>query len=164
MGHSMGGAIAQVVALNSPDRVDGLVLLGTGAKLGVAPQLLQGLEEDFEGAVDLIAEWAWGPSADPELVGAGRRVMLETGPETLLKDFLACDRFDIRDRVQEIAVPAAVLTGSEDLMTPARFGKWLADRIPDARFHLVEGAGHMLMLEQPREVARVIRDFVSEIT
>lgn len=163
IGHSMGGAIAQVVTLSVPERVAGLVLLGTGAKLGVAPQLLEGLGEDFEGAVDLIAEWAWAPSADPKLVAEGRRVMLEAGSEVLLNDFLACDRFDIRDRVQEIAVPSLVLTGSEDLMTPPRFGRWLVERIPNAQFHLVEGAGHMLMLERPREVARKIREFLSEI-
>ncbi|MGD1995729.1 MAG: alpha/beta fold hydrolase [Anaerolineae bacterium] len=159
VGHSMGGAIAQTIALAAPDLVQGLVLMGTGAKLGVAPAILEGLERDFEGTTELIARWAWGPAANPTLVAQGQEMMLETGPRVVLGDFVACDRFDVRDRVDGIAAPTLVLTGSEDRMTPPRFGEWLANQIPGARFSLLEGAGHMLMLERPRWVTEAVEDF-----
>jgi len=160
IGHSMGGAIAQTVALTAPERVSGLVLLSTGARLKVSPSILEGLQRDFRAVVRLTAEWAWGPGADPALVAEGQRAMEETGPQVLLGDFLACDRFDVRERVGEIRAPTLVATGSEDRMTPPRFGRWLADNIPGARFLLVEGAGHFLMLERPREVAAAVEAFL----
>lgn len=156
IGHSMGGAIVQRVALDEPRRVAGLVLVGTGARLRVAPALLEGLEQDFPAVVRLMAEWAWGPGADATLIAEGQRLMEEAGPQVLQRDFLACDRFDVRQDVGRITAPTLVITGSEDRMTPPRFGQWLADHIPAAQFCLVAGAGHMVALERPQEVARAV--------
>ncbi len=163
VGHSMGGAIAQMVGLTAPERVEGLVLVGTGARLRVAPAILEGIQTGFEATVRLISEWAWGPDADPALVELGRRLMEEAGPEVLLGDFLACDRFDVRERVGEIAAPVLILTGSEDRMTPLRFGEWLADRLPRGTFRRIEGAGHMVMLERPQEVQGAVLAFLADL-
>ena len=163
VGHSMGGAIAQMVALTAPDRAAGLVLLATAARLRVAPAILEGLQQDPEATIRLISKWAWGPGADPAWVAQGEQLMMETGPEVLRRDFLACDRFDIRDRVAEIACPTLVLAGSEDQLTPPRFGQWLAEQVSGARYHLIEGAGHMLMLERPHEVGQAIASFLTQI-
>ena len=143
VGHSMGGGIAQTIALTAPQRVAGLVLVSTGAKLRVASAILEGLWQDLGGTVKLIAAWAWGPEADPDMVAEGWRAMEATGA-----------------RVSEIATPTLVLAGSADRMTPPRFGQWLADHIPGASFHLVEGAGHMLMLEKPAAAAAAITTFL----
>jgi pimeloyl-ACP methyl ester carboxylesterase len=159
IGHSMGGAIAQMLALMDPSRVAGLVLLGTGACLPVSDRILEGLQQDFEETVHSISRWSWGPVADPELISQGREVMQETGPQVVYADFLACDRFDVRDRIDRIDVPALVLTGSQDRMTPPRLGEWLGAHLPDARFSLVPEAGHMLMLERPVEVLQAIEEF-----
>jgi len=156
VGHSMGGAIAQSVALTASDRVRGLVLLATGAALPVAPTILTGLRESFEQTIELITKWAWGPEAPPALVAEGRRAMLNTAPEVVLGDFLACDRFDLRKQAQGITGPALVIGGSEDRMAPARHGRWLAQQIPDGRFLLIPGAGHMVVMERPDEVASAI--------
>ena len=164
VGHSMGGAIAQTLALTAPYRVSGLVLLGTGARLRVAPAFLEGIETQFERTVGLIDEWSWAPGTSSELREKGQQMMLEAGPQVLLGDFQACDQFDVRDQVGSIAAPTLVLTGTEDRMTPARFGRWLAEKISDARFALVEGAGHMLMLERPREIADEVKAFLADLT
>ncbi len=163
VGHSMGGAIAQMTALTAPERVAGLVLVGTGARLRVAPALLDGILQDARGALALITDWAWGPEADPTLVARGRQMMARTNPQVVWGDFAACDRFDVRERVGEITAPTLVITGSEDRMTPPRFGQWLAERIPDARFVLVEGAGHMVMLEKPDQVASAVREWLKAV-
>jgi pimeloyl-ACP methyl ester carboxylesterase len=163
VGHSMGGAIAQMTAFMAPERVAGLVLVGTGARLRVAPALLDGILQDARGALALITEWAWGPEADPAMVARGRQMMARVNPRVVWGDFAACDRFDIRERVGEITAPALVITGSEDRMTPPKFGQWLAERIPGARFVLVEGAGHMVMLEKPDQVASAVREWLKAV-
>ncbi|MBN1177722.1 MAG: alpha/beta fold hydrolase [Anaerolineae bacterium] len=163
VGHSMGGAIAQTVALDAPERVAGLVLLGTGARLKVSDVLLERVTHDVEGAVRLIAEWAWGPGTGPDVVARGVEVMMETRPEVLLGDFVACNLFDVRERVAGIGAPALVLAGSEDKMAPAKFGQSLAQAIPDARFEVLPGAGHMLALERPAEVAQRIAAFLKAV-
>jgi len=163
VGHSMGGAIAQMTALMAPERVAGLVLVGTGARLRVAPALLDGILQDARGTLDLIAEWAWGPEADPTLVARGRQMMARVHPQVVWGDFAACDRFDVRERIGEITVPTLVITGSEDRMTPPKFGQWLAERIPGARCVLVEGAGHMVMLEKPDQVASAVREWLKAV-
>lgn len=163
VGHSMGGAIAQMTALTAPERVAGLVLVGTGARLRVAPVLLDGILQDAPGALALITEWAWGPEADPAMVVRGRRMMARVDPRVVWGDFAACDRFDIREQVGEITAPTLVITGSEDRMTPPKFGQWLAERIPGARFVLIEGAGHMMMLEKPDRVASAVWEWLEAV-
>jgi len=159
IGHSMGGAIAMATALAAGERVTGLVLAGTAARLRVAPAVLEGLAGDFESTARLIAEWAWGSGADPAIVARGSSEMRQAGPQVLLSDFRACDRFDVRDRVPEIAAPALVISGSDDRLVPARFGQWLAEQLPRARFLLFEGAGHMVVMERPLETARAIQQW-----
>ncbi|MGB9776588.1 MAG: alpha/beta fold hydrolase [Anaerolineae bacterium] len=163
VGHSMGGAIAQMTALTAPERVAGLVLVGTGARLRVAPAILDGILQDARGTLDLITEWAWGPEADPAMVARGRQMMARVHPSVVGGDFAACDRFDVRERVGEITAPTLVITGSEDRMTPPKFGQWLAEHIPGARFVLVEGAGHMVMLEKPDQVAGAVQAWLKAV-
>jgi pimeloyl-ACP methyl ester carboxylesterase len=56
--------------------------------------------------------------------------------------------FDIRARLKDFPVPALVITGSRDLLTPPRLGREISKRIPHAEFEVVPGAGHMLMMER----------------
>ncbi|MGD1992333.1 MAG: alpha/beta fold hydrolase [Anaerolineae bacterium] len=163
VGHSMGGAIAQMVALAAPDRVAGLLLVSTGPRLPVSDLILDGLKAQFEETVASISKWSWGPGADREWVAQGRQMMVEAGPEALLGDFVACDRFDVRDRLGEIVAPARVVTGEEDRMTPPHLGRGLAKGISHAAFSLIPGAGHMVILERPAAVAAVATEFMAQL-
>ena len=69
-GHSMGGAIAQMVALRQPQRLAGLILVGTGARLAVSPAILDGLGRDYAATARLIAEWAYRRQGDPATLDA----------------------------------------------------------------------------------------------
>lgn len=164
MGHSMGGAIAQHVGLVPPPGVAGLVLLGTGARLRVAPAFTEGIETDFAATVDLLNQFYWGSVPVPSLMAANRRSMLACASQVMLDDFLACDQFDLRARLPEITLPTLVISGGRDQMTPASFGHFLAEQLPQAEFALIEEAGHMMMLEAPDVVARLVQKFLAQIT
>jgi pimeloyl-ACP methyl ester carboxylesterase len=90
----------------------------------------------------------------------GRTALRETGPSVLRGDFLACDRFDIMDRLGGMGVPVLVVGGLADRLTPIKYSRYLVEQIPEARLVTVEGAGHMVMLEQPQQVAGAVREFV----
>lgn len=161
VGHSMGGAIAQRLALESSDLLVGLVLVATGARLRVAPSILQGIRDDFEGAVGIITRFAWSPGTDPDLIELGRQALLETGPAVLEKDFVACDRFDEMGRLGEIRLPTLIIGGTADQLTSVKYAHFLAEHIPSAQSLILEGAGHMVMLERPRQVSVATSGFLS---
>jgi len=163
VGHSMGGAISQMTALTHPGRVAGLVLVGTGARLRVAPAILDGILDNFDAAIDLVTRFAWAKDAPQELTRRGRQMMAQTPPDVIHGDFAACDAFDVMQRLGEIDAPTLVITGTADLLTPHKYGAFLAEHIPNARLVTVEGGGHMMALEQPGPVARAVAEFISAL-
>ena len=163
LGHSMGGAIAQTMALDFANCVAGLVLVGTGARLRVAPAILEGIRDDFAGSVELITRFAWSPGAPQRLVELGWQALLETSPDVLWGDFTACDRFDVMERLGEIQVPTLIVTGTADRLTPIKYARFLVESISGARLATVEGAGHMVMLERPAEVEKAVREFLGDV-
>jgi pimeloyl-ACP methyl ester carboxylesterase len=160
VGHSMGGAIALDVAHRFPQRVAGLGLVATGARLRVAPAILDCLRQNPGEAIRLITEWSYGAEAPPEMVRLGRRQMEAGDPEVLYGDFVACDAFDLRDRLGEIRAPAAIVCGTGDRLTPPKYATFLRDNLPAATLRLVEGAGHMVLVERPQAVVQALADLL----
>ncbi len=165
IGHSMGGAIAQTLALDFPDRISALVLVATGARLRVTAAILDGIVSNFDETVKLIASYLWSRESAPAVMmeRLGVQVLRDTGPIVLRGDFVACDRFDVMSRLGEIAVPTLVIGGTADLLTPAKYAHFLAEHIPDARLKIFPNAGHVVMLEHPVEVAQAVQEFLEEI-
>jgi len=162
-GHSMGGAIAQEFALRYPARLAGLILVGTGAKLRVAPQILTGILNDFNGTAELLAQWTHAGQVDPNLLRLYIRRLREVRPQVIHDDFAACDAFDRRPDVGRIATPTLILCGDADRMTPVKFSQWLHEQIASSQLVVVPGAGHMVMLEQPTAVAGVVDRFMAAL-
>lgn len=160
IGHSMGGATALDFALRYPEGLARLVLVGSGARLRVAPAILDGIRQDFEAAVRLICDYAFAPDAPEQLKREGRRQMGQTHPDVLYGDFAACDAFDVMDRLGEIRCPTLAICGTADRLTPPKYSTYLRDHIPAAQLVLIEGAGHEVMLEQPEAVSQAIADFM----
>jgi pimeloyl-ACP methyl ester carboxylesterase len=161
----MGGAISLTLCLEAPHRVKGLVLVGSGAKLRVHPQILALTENDdlYQQATQLVTQWAFSASADSRLVELAQKRMGEVPAAVVHADFLACDNFDIMERLSEISVPTLVLCGVEDQMTPVKYSQYLHRHISHSQIVLIEGAGHMVMLEKPMEIARAIGGFLQNL-
>jgi pimeloyl-ACP methyl ester carboxylesterase len=155
-GHSMGGAIALSCVLSDGASFGGLVLISTGARLRVHPDLLAALETS-----DVMP-----PAFRKALVGpdASEAILATLGvpqPGVLRGDFLACDRFDVLPRLGEISQRTLVLVGSHDLYTPEKFARKLAEELAGALV-VVEGSGHTLPLEAPAAVNDALSRFLSE--
>ncbi len=162
IGHSMGGAIAQMMALRHAEKVAGLILIGTGARLPVSEMILSQALTNFATTIDFINRYAWARGTPDSLIEAGRKLMSDSKPHILHGDFVACNTFDIQERLSPIDVPALVIAGSVDMMTPFKLGRFLADNIPGAQLVVIEGGGHMMMLEQPGLAATAVTRFLQE--
>ncbi len=163
MGHSLGGAIALQLALDHASLLGGLVLVGTGAKLGVLPAILEGLRIDYRSGIELATgQMAFAKGADPALVERSKEECLQCPQEVGYTDFVACNNFDVRDRLGEIKLPSLVVVGDEDKLTPVKWSQYLTDHLLNAELTIIEHAGHMVMLEQPEKLNQAIDAFLSQ--
>lgn len=165
-GHSMGGAITLTMALSMPDKVAGIVLVSTGGKLRVHPDILALTADDekFQTAAEIVTSWSFSEGSNPRLRELALDRLKETSAEVANADYNACDGFDLMDRVGDISVPALVICGEEDRMTPVKYSRYLNENITHAELIMVPGAGHMVTLEKPGTVAEAIRGFVHRIS
>lgn len=163
IGHSMGGAIVQTIGLNPSNKVKGLVLVASGSRLRVAPEILKSILPEFKKTVETITNLAWSEKASFELKEFGRKTMLKNDPLSMYGDFLACNDFSLMDRLDEIQLSTLIISGTEDRLTPAKYSQFMADSIPHSCLLTIDGAGHMIMLEEPEKVASSITKFVEEL-
>jgi pimeloyl-ACP methyl ester carboxylesterase len=166
IGHSMGSLIALETAARHPDRVSAFTLIGTAATMTVGPDLLKAAEANDPAAIDMVSIWGLGFKA--ELGGSlapglwmhqgAQRVLQRTRPGVLFNDLNACNAYQgALAAAAEIKVPATLILGERDMMTPAKAGKTLAAAIPHARTVVLPGAGHMMMAEQPDELLAALQ-------
>lgn len=162
VGHSMGGAIAMKIALDYPERSKALGLVGVAGRLRVNPDILEFSSNDktFQRAVELVIQWGFSSHAPTRLVELAAKRMSETRPSVLFGDFMACNAFNVVDRLEEIAQPVLIIGGADDCMTPIRYLQLMANKIPNANLEIVPDAGHMVMLEKPEAVAGLLKSFL----
>ena len=164
IGHSMGGAIVQTLTLIHPEAIKGTVLVGTGVKLKVLPMILDGIKKNFRETVQTINRFAYSRKTPLDLVERGISDMMRCRPEVLYGDFLACDRFDLMNEVEKIALPTLVLCGAEDELTPIKYSQLLHQRITGSKLEILPHAGHMVMMESPKEFNEKVGEFFATPT
>jgi pimeloyl-ACP methyl ester carboxylesterase len=160
VGHSMGGAIVQTLALIHPEMIKGIVLVGTGARLKVLPMILDGIKNNFEETVKKINQFAYSQKASSDLIEKGVSTMLQCRAEVLYGDFLACDRFDFMNEVGKINLSTLILCGDDDQLTPIKYSQFLQSRIKGSKMEVLPNAGHMAMMESPQAFNEKIGEFI----
>jgi 3-oxoadipate enol-lactonase len=172
-GISMGGMIAQEMALRHPEKVRSLILGATSPggshavppdAQGIAPLIEQGSAGGgaFNPALlDLLFSPAYLAEHGSELVEkfGGLANYPPTSPEAFAAQLRAAARHDTYDRLPDIAAPTLVLHGTDDPVLPVANGRILAERIPGAQLVLFEGARHAYMEKQAEADAAVL-DFL----
>ncbi|MGQ9557050.1 MAG: alpha/beta fold hydrolase [Desulfurispora sp.] len=157
-GHSMGGAIAMDLAINHPEMLQGLILVATGARLKVLPEVLQTFGRGQHPPV--FVDYLYARGVPEEIRSLAEKEYYSTGPDIYYRDLSACDAFDVRDQLSTIRIPTLIISGEHDVLTPVKYGDYLAQHIWGSRHQLIPAAGHMLMLENPVAVNSAIEDFV----
>ena len=182
VGHSMGGVAVQSFAIRYPevakDRVRGLVLLSTLCKTPFgsrSTQVKARFEKLFDRVPDttviwsqpnlglLLARLGFGHDPHPSHVELVRQMMLACPPETRRDAPRVLVGLDLTEDLPRIEIPTLVVGGTADVLTPPAHARQMARLIPNARLELVEGGGHMLMLERAEQLNRLITDFAREV-
>jgi pimeloyl-ACP methyl ester carboxylesterase len=169
VGHSLGGLIALQMAASHPQRVERLVLIATGVTMPVHPELLEAARRGEARAVELIVSWSFGARgrrggrSDPgtSAAVAVRRILERGLLATLAPDLAASDQYRHGSVAAGlVTVPTLVMLGSEDRMVPVKSATELAGSISGARLVVIEGAGHMMTIEDPEAVREVVVGFL----
>jgi 3-oxoadipate enol-lactonase len=169
-GISVGGIIAQNLALSHADRVRALVLCDTGARIGSVESWRQRIDKVRNEGVDSLVGMTmerWFSAGFRE-----RRTADVRGYSTMLRQSsvegyagvcAALRDTDFRQSITRVKIPTLVLCGAEDIATPPELGRELAGLIPGAQFSLIEKAAHLPCIEQPEAVAQRMIQFFREV-
>jgi pimeloyl-ACP methyl ester carboxylesterase len=179
IGNSMGGATSLATALQSPDRVERLVLIDAAGAWAV-PEPLHRLARavvhpktlatvSFEAVEALFRLGIFFGSTPPDAARHIDEMLSVRGTadhaawaHAVTRALDAVARFDVTARLPEIRVPVLVLWGEWDVVLPAFVAERLAQALPDARLAIIPDCGHMPQLEAPEDTARLIAAFLDE--
>lgn len=181
VGHSMGGVATQLFCLRHPEiaaeRVAGIVLLSTLSRTALSgnKRLTRMLDwvatasPDASGVLGfanlglLITRIGFGRNPQPRHVELTRQMILECESDTRKHAAGPLLSLDLTDELPKLAVPTLVIGGTNDVLTPPAEARRIARLVPGARLELLEGAGHMAMLEQSETVDRLVIDFARDV-
>jgi len=179
VGYSMGGMISQLVATQHAARVERLVLVSThfGGRDVVAPtQKAMGLfdpeqmltrgrdaESIMRFTMDLLTPKGFVEQHPDALALMVKNVRAEpTSPLAFLSQMQAIIGSDRGEIVRNIEKRTLIVHGTEDELVPVGNGHLLHERIPGSRLEVLQGVGHMPMLEAPQKLAETVLRFLSE--
>ena len=169
VGISMGGAVAQQVALDAPERIASLTLIDTtsGYDDADAKQFLkradkarsQGMKELAAGTME---RWLGERfrKQHPHKTERIRALVEHADPEGFAAACEALAMFDVRTRLSEIDAPTLVLVGENDPSTPPAVARRIADGIAGARLEIVPDAAHLSIVEQKQLVTKALATFL----
>jgi (E)-2-((N-methylformamido)methylene)succinate hydrolase len=169
VGFSLGGMVAQSVALDSPQRVGKLALISTSAgrtdaeRARVASRLGD-LQTRGVAAVAPLNREVWFTEAfqkaHPEKVEARVRQLLESDPASYLQAYAVFATTDLGEWLSAIRVPTLIITGEHDVSGTPRMARLMHERIWNSNLRILPGLRHSLLIEAPEEVADLLMDFL----
>ncbi|NRB18021.1 MAG: 3-oxoadipate enol-lactonase [Rhodobacteraceae bacterium] len=168
VGLSIGGMIAQGLAVKRLDQIRGLVLSNTAAKIGTAAQWQQRIDAvhaaGLESLADVVMErwFSRGFRATPE-IALWRTMLLQQSPVGYAGCCAAIAGTDFYTPTSGLRLPTLGIAGSEDGATPADLVRETIDLIPGSSFSLMRKAGHLPCVEQPKAYASLLGNFLRGI-
>ena len=177
LGYSMGGMIAQELALAYPEKINGLILVATDCgislRISARPEY-SGLftemirlgtnEAKTAAAACLFAKQTF--ESRPDIIQRYAEVSLRfpAAQKTLERQWEAITRHEACGRLQNINAPTLVITGSEDVLIPAENSRVLAERIPNARVRSIDGGGHLFVVEKAQQFNEAVWGFLDGLS
>lgn len=165
VGHDLGAAAALLFAVTEPVRVRGLVLVGAGVRMPVSADTLDTWRQ--------VAQGRRPQPFTPDIFAAGTDMAImrsvwgeqvRTDPRVRYGDLRALDAFDAESLAAQARLPTLVVAGGADAVTPPAVARALQERIPGATLTVIEGAGHMMANERPREFTDSLLRFLDRMT
>lgn len=169
VGISMGGAVAQQLALDAPERIESLTLIDTtsGYDATDAATFRERAAKARHGGMKALADGTmerWLGKRfrkhEPELTERIRHRVAHTDPEGFAASCEALAAFDVRSRLSEIELPTLVLVGENDPSTPPAVARRIAEGIAGARLEIVPDAAHLSIVEQKQLVTNALATFL----
>lgn len=178
IGHSMGGMRALDFTLKNQHRVNGMVLINSGAHINMSLKLmmrttLKAIEAKDQGLLDAMNEIGlaitFGEKSLSELeprfgdfVRSSFAGVTLDSAKNLYRGMLA-DGQDFRDKLSGIEVPTMVIAGDEDLQFPAKHSEQIHHQIPNSSYKLLADCGHFALSEKPKELNQMLTEFLSTL-
>jgi pimeloyl-ACP methyl ester carboxylesterase len=177
MGYSMGGMIAQEMALAYPEKVNGLILVATDCGISLRVKAKPEFFRLFSEMIRLGTNEAKKAAAGclfakqtfetrPDIIERYSEVSLRfpASQKTLGRQWTAIAQHDACNRLAKISSPTLVITGSEDELIPPQNAKVMAQRIPGAQMISIDGSGHLFLIEQPEAFNEAVIGFLDELS
>lgn len=161
VGHSMGTLVALEAARRRPAQARALGLIGAATAIPVHPDLLAAAADNRHEAIEMLAIWGTGftaglggcPAPGLWMLGGAEKLWERAAPGVLHADLAACNAYkDGPNAAASVVCPTVIVQGSRDAMTPLRGAQALAQAVAGARLFVLDGAGHMLLTERPKDV------------
>jgi 3-oxoadipate enol-lactonase len=167
-GLSLGGVIAQWIAVNAADRLNGVVICNSAAKIGNDEFWNKRIEKLREGGIAPVAaaqmlRWFTEKyvAAQPQLIDRMKQMFVATPVDGYIATCEALRDSDLRDSIQRIWTPALVIAGKHDVVTPPADGKFMASRISGAHYAELN-ASHLSNIEDSSEFTSTVLQFLSQ--
>lgn len=162
VGHSLGGLIALQMGLDFGAHLGGLVLIGTGARMRVLPALLEAARTDPAQAQRTLKQFSSAETSEPALTANALNEQGSSKPGMLYRDLMACNGFDVMDRLGELQnLPTLIICGEQERNAPVKYSVYLRDHIPGSALRVIPEAGHYVQREKPKEVNRAIAEWLA---
>jgi pimeloyl-ACP methyl ester carboxylesterase len=158
---SMGGLVALDLVLRAPERVEGLVLASTAARIALSNEMVETWRQVMTGrAPQPFTQNGYGDDVSIEVMREGWELQVRTDPRVRYFDLIALQKADFRARLGDVRTPTLVLHGSKDPIIAPAEGAALAAGITGAEHVEIPGAGHYLYREKPDALHAAIESFL----